>query len=44
MDEVMAINEVLNLDKNSKQDSLIFKVYFEKSYDLVSCSFLEYML
>ena len=33
---MVAVNEVVDLAKKSKQDCLIFKVDFEKAYDLVS--------
>ena len=39
----MTVNGVVALAKNFKQDSIIFKVDFEKPYDLVSWSFLEYL-
>ncbi|MCI32546.1 RNA-directed DNA polymerase (Reverse transcriptase), partial [Trifolium medium] len=42
--EVVAVNEIIDLAKKSGQECLIFKVDFEKAYDSVSWSFLEYMM
>ncbi|PNX78354.1 protein root hair defective 3 [Trifolium pratense] len=44
VDVVVAVNEIIDLTKKSGQECLIFKVYFEKTYDSVSCRFLEYMM
>jgi len=41
VDELVAVNEVVDLGNKSKQDCLIFQVDFEKPYDSVSWSFLE---
>ncbi|MCI68181.1 reverse transcriptase, partial [Trifolium medium] len=41
---VVTVNEIIDLAKKSSKDCLIFKVDFEKAYDLVSWSFLEYMM
>lgn len=35
------VNEVINLTKKSRKPCLIFKVVFEKAYDLVSCEISE---
>jgi hypothetical protein len=43
-DGVVVVNEVVDLAKRSKKECVIFKVDFEKAYDLVSWSFLEYMM
>jgi hypothetical protein len=43
-DGVVVINEVVDLAVRSKRECLIFKVDFEKAYDTVSWSFLDYML
>lgn len=37
------MNELVDLDKKSKKYCLIFKLDFEKSYNSVSWSFLNYM-
>jgi hypothetical protein len=44
VDGVVVINEVVDLARRNDQSCLIFKVYFEKAYDSVDWSFLEYML
>jgi hypothetical protein len=44
VDGVMVVNEVVELAKKAGIDCLIFKVDFEKAYDSVDWSFLEYML
>jgi len=44
VDGVGAVNEIIDLSRKSKKECLIFKVDFEKAYDLVSWSFLDYML
>jgi hypothetical protein len=44
VDGVVAVNEVIDAARKAKKDCLIFKVDFEKAYDFVSWSFLEYMM
>jgi hypothetical protein len=44
VDGVVVVNEVVDLAKRNGQSCLIFKVDFEKAYDSVEWSFLEYML
>jgi hypothetical protein len=44
MDGVLVVNEVVDLAKKSGKSCLIFKVDFEKAYDSVEWSFLDYML
>jgi hypothetical protein len=44
VDGVVVINEVVDLAKKSGKDCLIFKVDFEKAYDSMDWSFLDYML
>jgi hypothetical protein len=44
VDGVVIINEVVDLARRNGQGCLIFKVDFEKAYDSVEWSFLEYML
>jgi hypothetical protein len=44
VDGVLIVNELVDLAKKSKKECLIFKVDFEKAYDSVDWSFLEYML
>lgn len=44
VDDVVAINEVIDLAKRTKQVCLSFKVDFDKTYDSVSWNFLDYML
>ncbi|MCH88112.1 LINE-1 reverse transcriptase like [Trifolium medium] len=44
VDGVVAVNEVIDLARKSKRACFIFKVDFEKAYDYVSWSFLDYMM
>lgn len=44
IDRVVVINEVVDWAKKKGKECIIFKVDFEKAYDSVSWSFLEYML
>jgi hypothetical protein len=44
VDGVVVINEVVDLARRSGQSCLIFKVDFEKAYDSVEWSFIDYML
>ncbi|GAU29935.1 hypothetical protein TSUD_360500 [Trifolium subterraneum] len=44
VDGVVAVNEFIDLARKLKRDCFIFKVDFEKPYDIVSWSFLEYMM
>ncbi|MCH80431.1 LINE-1 reverse transcriptase like [Trifolium medium] len=44
VDGVLVVNEMVELAKKSKRECLIFKVDFEKAYNLVDWGFLEYML
>jgi hypothetical protein len=44
VDGVVVVNEVVDLAKKIGQSCLIFKVDFEKAYDSVEWSFLDYML
>jgi hypothetical protein len=44
VDGVVVINEVVDLARRNGQSCLIFKVDFEKAYDSVEWSFLDYML
>jgi hypothetical protein len=44
VDGVMVVNEVVDMAKKSGKDCFIFKVDFEKAYDFVDWSFLDYML
>ncbi|WJX53700.1 hypothetical protein P8452_39668 [Trifolium repens] len=41
---VVAVNEVIDFAKKSRQRCLIFKVDFEKAYDSVDWGFLDYIL
>ena len=41
---ILILNEVVEEAMRSKKPAMIFKVDFEKAYDLVSWSFLDYML
>lgn len=43
-DGVAVVNEVVDLAKRRRDECLLFKVDFEKSYDSISWSFLEYMM
>lgn len=40
---VVALNKLVDLAKKSKQLCFIFKMDFEKTYDYVSWSFLDYI-
>ncbi|WJX46909.1 hypothetical protein P8452_33654 [Trifolium repens] len=44
LDGVLIVNEMVDWVKKNKKECLIFKVDFEKAYDLVDWGFLEYML
>jgi hypothetical protein len=44
VDGVVVANEVVDLAKRSKRECPVFKVDFEKAYDSVSWSFLDYMM
>jgi hypothetical protein len=44
VDGVLVVNEMVVLAKKSGRGCLIFKVDFEKAYDSVEWSFLDYML
>jgi hypothetical protein len=44
VDGVVAVNEIIDLAKQSRKECLIFKVDFEKAYDSVSWTFLDYMM
>jgi hypothetical protein len=44
VDGVMVVNEIVDLAKKSGKSCCIFKVDFEKAYDSVDWSFLDYML
>jgi hypothetical protein len=44
VDGVVIVNEVVDLAKRTGRNCLIFKVDFEKAYDSVEWSFLDYML
>jgi len=44
VDGVVAVNEIIDFARKARKDCLIFKVDFEKAYDSVSWSFLEYMM
>ena len=41
---ILILNEVVEEAMRSKKPVMIFKVDFEKAYDSVSWSFLDYML
>ncbi|MCI06467.1 RNA-directed DNA polymerase (Reverse transcriptase), partial [Trifolium medium] len=43
-DGVVVVNEVVDLAKRTNKECVIFKVDFEKAYDSVSWSSLDYML
>ena len=44
LDGVLIVNEVVDLEKRSKKECMIFKVDFEKAYDSVNWGFLEYVM
>lgn len=44
LDGVLIANEVVDEARKLKNELLLFKVDFEKAYDSVSWSFLEYMM
>lgn len=41
VDDVVAVNELEGIARNSKMVCLVFKIDFEKAYDLVSWNFLD---
>ena len=43
VDGVVAVNEVIDFARKARKECLVFKVDFEKAYDSISWSFLEYM-
>ncbi|PNX59439.1 cysteine-rich receptor-like protein kinase, partial [Trifolium pratense] len=44
LDGVMIVNELIDLAKRRKDKCLLLKVDFERAYDTVNWSFLEYMM
>ncbi|KAK2354489.1 hypothetical protein QL285_092001 [Trifolium repens] len=44
VDGVLVINEIVDFAKKTGRECLIFKVDFEKAYDSMEWSFLDYML
>lgn len=44
LDGVVVVNELLDWAKRNKESRLLLKVDFEKNYDLVNWSYLEYIL
>jgi hypothetical protein len=44
VNRVVAVNEIIDFARKGRKECLIFKVDFEKAYDSVSWSFLEYMM
>ncbi|GAU47212.1 hypothetical protein TSUD_403530 [Trifolium subterraneum] len=44
MDGVLVLNEIIDLAKRRKDECLIFKVDFERTYDTVSWKYLEKMM
>jgi len=44
VDGVVAVNEIIDVARKKNKECLIFKVDFEKAYDFVSWSFLDYMM
>jgi hypothetical protein len=44
VDGVVVVNEVVDLAKRTGQSCMIFKVDFEKAYDSVEWSYVNYML
>ncbi|GKU96370.1 hypothetical protein SLEP1_g9611 [Rubroshorea leprosula] len=44
VDDVLALNEVVDEVKKSKQLAFVFKANFEKAYDCVDWSFLDWMM
>lgn len=43
-DGVLEANEVVDFATRTKKDFLLFKVDFEKAYDMVNWEFIRYML
>jgi hypothetical protein len=44
VERVVAVNEVIDYAKKAREECIILKVDFEKSYDSFDWSFLDYML
>lgn len=44
LDGVVVVNEVVDLAKRSKEECLLFKVDFEKTYYSISLNFLVHMM
>jgi len=44
VDGVVTVNEIIDVTRKTEKECLIFKVDFEKAYDSVSWSFLDYMM
>jgi len=40
----MSVNEIIDLARKTKSECLIFKVNFEKAYNSVRRSFVDYMM
>jgi len=38
------VNHIVDLGKNKRSSTFVLKVDFEKTYDFIDWSFLEYML
>ena len=44
VDAVLIANEIVDEKRRSGQEGIVFKIDFEKAYDLVSWDFLDHML
>ena len=44
LDAILIANEIVDEKRRSGQEGIVFKIDFEKAYDLVSWDFLDHML
>ena len=44
LDAILIANVVVDEKRRSKEEGIVFKIYFEKAYDLMDWGFLEHVL